>query len=135
MALSFEAARRALRHLGQLALLRADLAAEELALARRQWVGWFAMALSAFALMVVALIAAGAWLTLVLWDRLGALTPGILALLFGLATALLLRTLMQGAGAAASPLAQTRAALREDYESLAIALVPERTSGDEEASR
>jgi hypothetical protein len=135
MALSFEAARRALRHLGQLALLRADLAAEELALARRQWVGWFAMALSALALMVVALVAAGAWLTLVLWDRLGALTPGILALLFGLATALLLRTLMQGAGAAASPLAQTRAALREDYESLANALVPERTSGDEEASR
>jgi ABC-type multidrug transport system fused ATPase/permease subunit len=135
MALSFEAARRALRHLGQLALLRADLAAEELALARRQWVGWFAMALSALALMVVALVAAGAWLTLVLWDRLGALTPGILALLFGLATALLLRTLMQGAGAAASPLAQTRAALREDYESLASALVPERTSGDEEASR
>lgn len=135
MALSFEAARRALKHLGQLALLRADLAAEELALARRQWIGWIGMALAAFALMVVALVAAGAWLTLVLWDRFGALTPGILALLFGLATALLLRALLHGAGSTAPPLAQTRAALREDYETLAIALVQQRRAGEEEASQ
>jgi len=132
MALSFEAARRLLQHVGQLLLLRADLAAEELALARRQWVGWLGMALAAFALMVVALIAAGAWLTLLLWDRFGAVTPGILALLSGLAAALVLRGLLQSAGAAASPLAQTRAALREDYEVLASAVAHERDTGSRE---
>jgi hypothetical protein len=132
MALSFEAARRLLQHVGQLLLLRADLAAEELALARRQWVGWLGMALAAFALMVVALIAAGAWLTLLLWDRFGAVTPGILALLSGLAAALVLRGLLASAGAAASPLAQTRAALREDYEVLASAVAHERDTGSRE---
>jgi len=132
MAPSFEAARRLLQHVGQLLLLRADLAAEELALARRQWVGWLGMALAAFALMVVALIAAGAWLTLLLWDRFGAVTPGILALLSGLAAALVLRGLLASAGAAASPLAQTRAALREDYEVLASAVAHERDTGSRE---
>lgn len=135
MALSFEAARRALRHAGQLLLLRADLAAEELALARRELVGWVGMALAAFALTVVALVAAGAWLTLVLWDRLGAATPGILALLFGLAAVLLVRTVLQAAGAAASPLARTRAALREDYEVLSSAIAPARDETDEAASQ
>jgi len=135
MALSFDAARRVLRHTGQLLLLRADLAAEELALARRQWVGWLGMALAAFALMLAALVAAGAWLTLVLWDRLGALTPGILALLFLLAAALLLRGLMKAAGTAPSPLAQTRAALREDFEALASAMAQERGAADEATHR
>jgi len=135
MALSFEAARRALRHAGQLLLLRADLAAEELALARRQLAGWVGMALAAFALTVVALVAAGAWLTLVLWDRLGAATPGILALLFGLAAVLLVRAVLQAAGAAASPLARTRAALREDYEVLSSAIAPASDGADEAASQ
>jgi sugar phosphate permease len=135
MALSFEAARRVLRHVGQLLLLRVDLAAEELALARRQWIGWIGTALAAFALMVVALVAAGAWLTLVLWDRLGMATPGILALLLGLAAVLLLRGLLQAAGTSAAPLARTRAALREDYEALAGALAHERQPTDEGAPR
>jgi uncharacterized membrane protein YqjE len=135
MALSFEAARRVVGHLGRLLLLRADLAAEELVLARRQWVGWLAMALAAFALMVVALVAAGAWLTLVLWERFGAATPGVLALLLGVAAALLLRSLLHAAGTSASPLAQTRAALREDYEVLASAIGHPRGTADEEATR
>lgn len=135
MALSFEAARRVLRHAGQLLLLRADLAAEELALARRQLAGWLGMALAAFALMVAAAVAAGAWLTLALWDRLGAATPGLLALLFGVAAVLLLRALLQAVGAAAPPLAQTRAALREDYEALSSALAPSRDAADEAAHR
>jgi hypothetical protein len=135
MALSFDAARRVLQHAGQLLLLRADLAAEELALARRQWLGWLGTALVAFALIVVALVAAGAWLTLVLWDRFGAVTPAILALLFGLAAALLVRGLLQGAGAAAAPLAQTRTALREDYEALASALARPRDAADEATHR
>lgn len=135
MALSFEALRRVLKHGGQLVLLRADLAAEELAQARRQWIGWLAMGLGAFALMVAGLVAAGAWLTLLLWDRFGAGTPGILALLFGLAAVLLLRQLLQGAGAAAAPLAQTRAALREDYEVLASAIAHPSDAADEATPR
>jgi len=135
MALSFEAARRVLRHVGQLALLRFDLAAEELALARRQWVGWLGMALAAFALLVAALVAAGAWLTLVLWERLGAATPGILALLFGVAAVLLLRGMQQAAATAASPLAKTRAALHEDYDALAAAIAHEPQAPDEGTQR
>lgn len=135
MALSFEAARRVLKHGGQLLLLRADLAAEELALAQQKWLGWLAMALAAFALMVAALVGAGAWLTLVLWDRLGAATAGILAPLFGLAAVLVLRALIQGAGAAAAPLARTRAALREDCEALAGAISQPREAADEATNR
>lgn len=135
MALSFEAARRVVQHVGHLLLLRVDIAAEELALARRQVVGWLAMALGAFALIVVALIAAGAWLTLLLWDRLGAATPGILALLVGVAAVLLLRSLLNAAGSAAPPLAQTRAALHEDYEVLASALGRSRDAADEATPR
>jgi hypothetical protein len=135
MALSFEAARRVLQHVGQLLLLRADLAAEELALARRQIVGWLGMALAAFALLVVALVAAGAWLTLVLWDRLGAATPAVLALLLGVAAALLLRSLLNAAGTAASPLARTRAALREDYDVLAGAIGRSSGAADEDTPR
>jgi uncharacterized membrane protein YqjE len=135
MALSFEAARRVLRHVGQLALLRLDLAAEELALARRQWVGWLGMAQVALALLVAAMVAGGAWLTLVLWERLGAATPGILALLFGVAAVLLLRGMQQAAATAASPLAKTRAALREDYDALAAAIAHERQAPDEGTQR
>jgi uncharacterized membrane protein YqjE len=119
MGLSLEALRRVGQHAGRLLLLRVDLAAEEVALARRQWIGWLTTALVAFALMLAGLLAAGAWLTLLLWDRLGAITPGILALLLGLAGALLARGLLQSAASASPPLAHTRAALREDYEALA----------------
>ena len=122
MGLSLKAAGRVLRHVGALLLLRADLAAEELSLAQRQWIGWLGMALAAFALTVVALIAAGAWLTLLLWDRFGAATPAVLALAFGAAAVVLARSLARATAIAAAPLAQTRAALREDYEALAGAV-------------
>jgi hypothetical protein len=121
MALSFDALRRVLRHIGRLLLLRADLAAEELAAARRQWVGWLAAALAAVALLTVAVIAAGAWLTLLLWERFGAATAGVLALVFGVAGTVALRALLQSVGEARPPLANTRAALRDDYEALTAA--------------
>lgn len=126
---SFEALRRVAAHLGRLLLLRADLAAEELALARRQWAGWLGLALLAFALLLFALLAAGAWLTLLLWDRLGAATPGLLALLGGAAAVWLLRSLAREAAAAPAPLARTRAALRDDYELLAAAVAPKPEEG------
>ena len=132
MALSFDAARRVLQHVGRLLLLRADLAAEELALARRQWASWMFTALVAIVLLAAALVAAGAWLTLLLWDRFGAATPGVLALAFGVVALLLLRGMLQSATTAPSPLAQTRAALREDYEALAGAIAPERDAGPRE---
>lgn len=121
MALSFEALGRVLRHAGQLALLRADLAAEEMALARRRWVGWAAAALVGLALLALAAITGVAWLTLLLWERFGAGTLGVLAALFALAGALLLYAVMHAARSAPSPLAQTRIALQEDYEALAAA--------------
>jgi hypothetical protein len=132
MTLSFDAARRVLQHVGRLLLLRADLAAEELALARRQWASWMFTALAAIVLLAVALVAAAAWLTLLLWDRFGAATPGVLALAFGVVALLLLRGMLRSATTAPSPLAQTRAALREDYEALAGAIAPEREAGPRE---
>lgn len=119
MALSFEALRRVLRHVGELALLRADLAAEELALARRRWLGWAVTALLGVALLTVAVIAASAWLTLLLWDRFGAGTLLALAALYTLMGVALLRALAKSAGGAPSPLARTRAAIHEDYDALA----------------
>ena len=132
MALSLDAARRVLQHVGRLLLLRADLAAEEWVLARRQWVVWLCTALAAIALLVVALVAAGAWLTLVLWDRFGAVTVGALALVFGALAAFLVRSVIEAASTAPAPMAQTRAALRDDYEALAGAVVPERKTGPHE---
>ena len=125
---SFEAVGRVARHLGQLLLLRADLAAEELALARGQWLARLGMALAAFALMLTALLAAGAWLTLLLWDRFGAATPGALALLLAIGGLLLLRGLMRSAASSPAVLSRTRTALREDYEALAGAATPARRS-------
>jgi uncharacterized integral membrane protein len=130
MAFSFEALGRVLRHVGGLALLRADLAAEEVAIARRQWVIWLCAALAAVSLWVVAVVGAGAWLTLLLWDRFGAGTPGVLALVAAAAGGLLLRWLLHSARTAPAALAQTRAALREDYEALAAAARPARRDED-----
>jgi hypothetical protein len=126
MALSFEASRRVLQHVGRLLLLRADLAAEELGAARRRWIGWAIIALAGVALLGAAAVAAGAWLTLLLWDRFGAATLAALALGFALCGALLLRALLQSARSTPSALSQTRAALHEDYESLAAVAGPER---------
>jgi uncharacterized membrane protein YqjE len=122
MALSFDALRRVLQHVSRLLLLRADLAAEEAALLGRQWLGWLVMALVALALLIVAVGAAAAWLTLLLWDRFGAATPAALAVVLAVVAALLLRALGRAAAAAPPPLARTRAALGEDYEALAGAL-------------
>lgn len=126
MALSFEAAGRVLQHVGRLLLLRADLAAEELALARQQWLAWICVALAGIALLAVALVAAGAWLTLLLWDRFGAGTAGVLALVFAVAGGLLLRGLVRAAEKTPAALSRTRAALHEDYEGLASAIAPQR---------
>lgn len=131
MRLSFDAVRRVGQHVGLLLLLRADLAAEEVSLSLRQWLGWFGVALAAFACLLVALIAAGAWLTLLLWERFGALTPAVLALLFGLAGGLLLRGLLKATESSPAVLSRTRTALREDYEALAGALAPRETSAPE----
>lgn len=133
MALSFAALGRVLQHVGRLLLLRADLAAEELALARRQWLGWIAGALAAAALLMAAVLAAGAWLTLLLWDRYGAATPGALALLLAAVGVLLIRGVLRAAHAAPTALAQTRTALREDYDALIAAAAPADKTGQPEA--
>ena len=126
MALSFDAARRALHHLGQLALARQDLAAEELALGGRRWLGWIVVALLGLALLVVALGSFTAWLTLVLWERFGATTVGLLALVFGIGAVAVLGLLTRAQRQWEPPLARTRQALREDFRALSDALASER---------
>jgi len=59
-------------------------------------------------------------------------TVGVLALAFGAAAVLLVRGLLRAATTAPAPLAQTRAALRDDYEALAGAVAPERSAGPHE---
>lgn len=118
MAATMDALRRVVRHIGQLLLLRADLAAEELALARSQWIRWLAAVLTAVALLALALAAAGGWLTLVLWDRFGAATLAVLALALVVAGAVVLHLLLRAVRNAEPALAQTRSALHEDYEAL-----------------
>lgn len=126
MAFSFDALRRAVVHLGQLALARQDLAAEELALGWRRWAGWIVVAVLGLALLVVALGALAAWLTLVLWERFGAATVGVLGLVFGIGALALLRALLQAPKGWDPPLARTRQALREDFSALSDALAPAR---------
>ncbi len=118
MAATMDALRRVVRHVGQLLLLRADLAAEELALARSQWIRWLVAALTAVALLAMALAAAGAWLTLILWDRFGAATLAVLALALVVAGALVLHFLLRTARNAEPALAHTRSALHDDYDAL-----------------
>jgi hypothetical protein len=131
MRFSLDAFRRVAQHLGLLLLLRADLAAEELSLSVRQWLGWLGLALAAFAFLLLALIAAGAWLTLLLWDRFGVLTLAALGLLFGACSALLLRGLVRAATASPVVLARTRSALREDYEMLSATVAARAEGGSE----
>jgi uncharacterized membrane protein YqjE len=128
MAFSLEAARRAFVHLGHLALARQDLAAEELAMGWRRWAGWMVVALLGLALLVVALGSLTAWLTLVLWERFGAATIGVLALAFGIGAVALMRGLLQVPRGWDPPLARTRQALREDFGALSDALAPARNA-------
>jgi carbon starvation protein CstA len=119
MALSLDALGRVLQHIGRLLLLRADLAAEEVGLLGRQWLGWVAAAFVAMAMLIVAFGAAVAWLTLVLWDRFGMATAGVAALALALGAVMLLRGVGRAMAAAPPPLVRTRTALSEDYEALA----------------
>jgi len=129
MSLSFDALGRALQHLGRLLLLRADLAAEEATLLSRLWLRWLGLALLALALLIVALGAVVAWLTLLLWDRFGLGTLGVAALLLALVALRLLFWVGAAAAAAPAPLTRTRAALAEDYEALAGTLAARRDGG------
>lgn len=119
MAFALGALGRVLSHVGTLLLLRADLAAEELSLARAQVLGWLLAALAGVMLLEVALIAFGGWLTVVLWDRFGAGTLGVLALVLAVSAGLMLRWLMHAARTAEALLVRTRSALHDDYEVLA----------------
>lgn len=126
MSLSLDALGRVLHHVGRLLLLRADLAAEEAGLLGRQWLGWLVAAVVAMAMLIVALGATVAWLTLALWDRFGAATAGVSALALAVVAALLLRRVGRAASSAPAPLVRTRAALGEDYEALAGAIASRR---------
>jgi hypothetical protein len=131
MRFSLDAFRRVAQHLGLLLLLRADLAAEELSLSVRQWLGWLGLALTAFAFLLLALIAAGAWLTLLLWDRFGVLTLAALGLFFAACSVLLLRGIVRAAMASPVVLSRTRSALREDFEALSAAVAARAEGGSE----
>jgi len=129
MSLSFDAIGRALQHVSRLLLLRADLAAEEAALLGRLWLRWLGAAVLALALLIVGAGALLAWLTLLFWDRFGAGTLGVAALLLVVVAMRLLAWVGAAAAAAPAPLTRTRAALAEDYDALAGSLTARRDDG------
>jgi uncharacterized membrane protein YqjE len=94
---------RALQSALSLLLARAEFAAVELSLARAQLVRWLLLALGASVLAMLGLIALSATLALLLWERLGWITVGVLAVVYCAgAAALVLRVLREAANA--SPL-------------------------------
>lgn len=112
------ALRRILAHLGRLAGLRAELAAEELDAARAQWLVWLAAAVGAVALGAIALSLAAAALTVALWPRYGWGTPVVLAVGFALAAAMAVRWLAASIRRGPRLLEVTRREFAADLEGL-----------------
>lgn len=104
-----------------LALTRAEQAGLELAQARAQLVRWAGLLVALALLATLALAAGSAWLTLLLWDRWGAMTLLLLALAYAAVAFGLLHRLRREVDAAPPLLAQTLADLARDRAALRAA--------------
>jgi uncharacterized membrane protein YqjE len=114
----FGALRRIGAHSATLLLSRAEFAALELAQARRQLMRWLLLALAVTVLFQLALVAAAAALTALLWDRFGPLT--LVAIFFvstGVGAVLVMR-LQREIGSAPPLLSETLAELAKDRDAL-----------------
>jgi uncharacterized membrane protein YqjE len=114
MASPFDAVRRLSVATVNLLLLRAEFASLELAQARAQIMRWFALALAAMTLVLLALIAASALFIVLAWPRLdwGALL--LLGLAYALGAVLVMRRLQREMVEAPPLLAETLAELKQD---------------------
>lgn len=115
---TFAALQRLVGSAWSLALTRAEFASVELSLARAQLLRWVALTLLAALLALLAVLALSALLVIVLWERLGAGSVGVLALVYGVAALAVWGRLRREVADAPPLLAETFAELRQDREAL-----------------
>ncbi len=114
MASPFDAVRRLSTATVNLLLLRAEFASLELAQARAQIMRWFALALAAMMLVLLALIAASALFIVLAWPRLDWVALLLLGLAYALGAVLVMRRLQREMVEAPPLLAETLAELKQD---------------------
>lgn len=115
---TFAALRRLVGSAWGLALTRAEFASVELSLARAQLLRWIALTLLATLLALLALLALSALVVLVLWERLGVGSVGLLVVVYAAAALLVWRRVQRELGDAPPLLAGTVAELRQDRDAL-----------------
>jgi uncharacterized membrane protein YqjE len=106
--------RRAGQSLLALALARAEFASVELTLAAQSALRWLLVALATCVIAMLALIALSAVLVVALWERLGWYPLAGVALLYCIATALLVGWLLRSIANARPLLSQTFTELAKD---------------------
>ncbi len=97
-----------------LLLSRAEFASLELAQTRAQLLRWVALALFAMVLVLLALIAGSALLTVALWPRFGWITLAVLVAMYALGALVVFRKLTAEMSAAPPVLSETLRELSND---------------------
>jgi uncharacterized membrane protein YqjE len=118
MASPLDAVRRLSAATVNLLMSRAEFASLELAQTRAQLLRWVALALFAMVLLLLALIAGSALLTLVLWPRYGWMTLAALFGVYVLGASLVFRRLTREISAAPPVLSETLRELSNDRDAL-----------------
>lgn len=118
MSSTLQSLRRLLSGATALLHIRTEQAALELAQSRAQLARWAGLGAAVAVLALLALGTASAWLAVLLWDRWGAATLLVLALVYGAAGVLLLVRLRREIDAAPPLLAQTLEELGRDRAAL-----------------
>ncbi|MEQ1512128.1 MAG: phage holin family protein [Lysobacteraceae bacterium] len=114
MASPLDAVRRLSAATVTLLLSRAEFASLELAQTRAQLIRWVALALFAMVLVLLALIAGSALLTVALWPRYGWITLAVLFALYVIGAVLVFRKLTTEMSAAPPVLSATLRELSND---------------------
>ena len=115
---TFAALRRLVGSAWSLALTRAEFASVELSLARAQLLRWIALTLLSALLAVLALLALSALVVMVLWERLGVGSVGLLVIVYAVAALFVWRRVQRELADAPPLLAETFAELRQDRDAL-----------------
>lgn len=118
MATPLDAVRRLSAASLNLLLTRAQFASVELAQSRAQLMRWLGFALIAAVFALLALIAASALAVIVLWERAGALTLLVLALLYAAVGVAVVRRLQRETREAPPLLAETLGELAKDRDAI-----------------
>lgn len=118
MASPFDAVRRLSAATVNLLMSRAEFASLELSQTRAQLFRWVALAMFAMVLVLLALIAGSALLTVALWPRYGWITLAVLLGIYALGAWLVFRKLTSEMSAAPPVLSETLRELSNDRDLL-----------------